>query len=175
MSDEEYKVENVEKQINVKLKNTINDEELELNATKENVDKLRNLIEQQNEQNRKIVDENQRLKEEKANNPASFGALLNQNQITGQTTIPLDVNDGLPTDMQIFNDECELINSLEKQSKSGNNEATKALNDLLLKSTKTSWSAEYLGNDTKALFKTPKTDAEKKDFAQKRRMWSVSK
>lgn len=44
-----------------------------------------------------------------------------------------------------------------------------------MKSTKGSWAMDYEGNDTKALFKTPKTDAEKKDFAEKRRMWSVSK
>jgi hypothetical protein len=171
MSEDELNVENEEK-ITTKLKNTKNGDEIEMDITKENAQKLKNLIDEQNRQSKEIVDENNRLRQEKANNPASFGALLNEAQITGQTTIPLDSNDGLPTDMQIFSDELDMVNQLEKQNTA---ESKRALNDLLVKSSKGSWQMDYEGNDTKALFKTPKTDAEKKDFAQKRRMWSVTR
>jgi len=166
-------LENEEK-ITTKLKNTVTDDDIEITTTIEDAKKLKELLEQQNAQNNEIFKENARLKEEKLRNPATYGALLNEQQITGQT-LPLDQNDtSLPVDMQSFSDEYSLVSSLEQQADKGSLEAKKALSQLYSKATEKSWAYDYEGDPKDLYKKLPKnaTEKERQELNDKRRLWT---
>lgn len=123
-------VENTQK-VRAKIINSKDGREFTLEGKQQDIDGLKEVMVSATE----AYKENQRLKEEKIQNPASFGAPLNSFQ-TGEK-INLDSNEGLPVDFMTFENESDMVNQLEKQNTP---ESRKALNDLLLKSTKTSWS-----------------------------------
>jgi small-conductance mechanosensitive channel len=180
MSENE-ELENEEK-ITTKLKNTKTNDEISITTTPENAQKLKELLEAQNEQSNQIVRENAELKQKLSQYPEYQGAPLNSNQITGlsnedihnlvRDVLPSD-NEGLPVDMMSFTDEFDMITQLEKFANSGNVEAKKALAKLVSKvSDAKRIDFEYDGNDTKALYrKLPKDPKERAEMLEKRKMW----
>ncbi len=161
MSEDENNLE-VEKSIKIKEKNS--DREATLKGDSNSIDIAKEIFTQAQQ----LAEDNKRLNEKLQKYEST--APLNNAQLTGET-IHLDDQSEMPVDMQQYDSELDLINSLEKQAKDGNNEAKKALNDLLVKSTKTSWTYDFNG-DPKDLYRKPKDEADRKKLNESRRMWS---
>lgn len=173
MSEQEKNEEKVEQTAKeVMLKNAQNGEKIQVFVTDSEKAKLKEIFDAYSEQSKKLIEENERLKKERTEKfENEFGksgssAPLN-NQQTGEV-LPSD-NEGLPVDMQSWKSEFEMISDLEKQAQNGNVEAKKALAQLLAKATEKSFTYEYDG-DPKDLYRVPKTEKERAELAEKRRL-----
>ena len=173
MSEQENNEEKVEQTAKeVMLKNAQNGEKIQVFVTDSEKAKLKEIFDAYSEQSKKLIEENERLKKERTEKfESEFGksgstAPLNQAQ-TGES-LPLD-NEGLPVDMMSFKDDYDMVNQLEKMAQKGDIGAKKALAQLLTKATEKSWTYEYDGSP-KDLYHVPKTEKERAELAEKRRI-----
>lgn len=165
--NQEEKVEQVEKEI--VMGNSATGDKIRLKVTEENAEKLRELLKMQNERNSSICAENESLKKKVMDNPAYQGAQLSREQLGLEKETLASDNEGLPISMMSFKDDFDMINQLEKLADSGNVEAKEALKNLLSKATDKSGTWEYQG-DPRDLYRVPKTEKERKELNEKRRI-----
>lgn len=172
MSEEETEQE---REIETRLKNTKTNDEIAIKTTVENAKKLKELLDEQNSQNKQIREENERLKKEHNEKfESEFGkvgssAPLNNQQLTGEQPEQDISSPDVNPEFWEFSEHSAMFKALQDASNDSQNpqqaEAKQILGKLIKKSHKSGGTYELQGNITELGKKNP--DPKKMPYFEK--------